>query len=887
MGYVVDQTGNPISGVRITATSPTQIGGTKVTYTDVEGAFNLRALIPGTFEVRASAPNMASLVQKDVKVGITSAAELNLMMEVKTTQEEVTVVQKAPVVSTTKPNVTEDFSNDFVEALPHHTRDNIHRDMLGSVAGAVGNRMRGGGANQTLVTQDGFDMGVPGRVISPAFKSTAAFEIQTAGYGADNPTAPGGMLNLVTRSGSNRFEFEFNATADADQLRFFRDSVDTRADTFYYVLNPTVAGPILKDKLWYFVNTELHFTQDGRQPDPEGMFPDPVPAQRIIPKGNLKLTWQASSRNKLSAIMNYELPYEHNRVAGVGIAPEAQEDRKTQRIFLGAIWESVLRDDLIFRSQAGAIHIPEHIYPALCRNEPETCNDIVSVQQTFPRAQRLANSNNNSRTDLYSLQFINQLEYFMPKKLLGEHSFQLKTRFFTEKDVRKQSRPGDRMIELNGQVPLAETTYYSNDPRLEAPRYGWFIGTHNATKNIVTLADTWRPTRHLTMTPSLSHVYAKGGNSVGDEVINTQAWAPGLAVIWDATHDGRTALRSSLSSYVDLDVGSIARHTIGGQTSRRCLWNADANGGEGAFDRECVYSGGATRNTIGLPCGPTGVDALGQSCRQELKVPRTLEVTAGAEREVITGIAVSLDFVHRKFNNQYEVNETNRIWTETGNRLYTFGGYRNGRPETVNDLGTPDGAQRQYDGATIGVNKREGRVKANLTYTLAYLTGTVFNGFNNAWGDIPPRDVFLDGYLPDDHRHEIKATVAYQATPWLSFGSRTIYLSGQPYDRLFRNDVTSGFEVYRSERGYTPGANINDPADDRQLRLPDQMEVNVQARINMLPLIGQQLDFYVDVLNALALRTPTGLGTNDGQNAGIPTGFMDPFRVRLGLNYRY
>ena len=182
-------------------------------------------------------------------------------------------MQKAPVVSTTKPNVTEDFSNDFVEALPHHTRDNIHRDMLGSVAGAVGNRMRGGGANQTLVTQDGFDMGVPGRVISPAFKSTAAFEIQTAGYGADNPTAPGGMLNLVTRSGSNQFEFEFNATADADQLRFFRDSVDTRADTFYYVVNPTFAGPIIKDKLWYFVNTELHFTQDGRQPRSPGRVP--------------------------------------------------------------------------------------------------------------------------------------------------------------------------------------------------------------------------------------------------------------------------------------------------------------------------------------------------------------------------------------------------------------------------------------------------------------------------------------------------------------------------------------------------------------------------------------------------------------------------------------
>ena len=133
------------------------------------------------------------------------------------------------------------------------------------------------------------------------------------------------------------------------------------------------------------------------------------------------------------------------------------------------------------------------------------------------------------------------------------------------------------------------------------------------------------------------------------------------------------------------------------------------------------------------------------------------------------------------------------------------------------------------------MTKREGRFKASLTYTWASCAGTVFNGLNNAWGDIPGRDVFLDGYLPDDHRHEIKATSAYQATPWLSFGSRTIYTSGMPYDRLFRNDVTSGFDVYRADRGYTAGTNINDPADDRELRLPDQVEVNLQARVNLLP----------------------------------------------------
>ena len=165
----------------------------------------LHALIPGVFEVRAGAPSLRPLIQKDVKVGITAPVELSLIMEVKTNIEEVTVVQKAPLVSTTRPNVSEEFGSEFVEALPHHGRDNIHRDMLGSVAGAVSNRMRGGSANQTIVTQDGFDMGPPGKTISPALKSSAAFEVQTGGYGADNPTASGGILNLVTRSGSNQF----------------------------------------------------------------------------------------------------------------------------------------------------------------------------------------------------------------------------------------------------------------------------------------------------------------------------------------------------------------------------------------------------------------------------------------------------------------------------------------------------------------------------------------------------------------------------------------------------------------------------------------------------------------------------------------------------------
>jgi hypothetical protein len=883
IGYVLDQTGNPIQGVKVTATSSTQIGGPKVAYSDETGSFRMRALIPGLFEVRATAPKLSPVVQKDVQVGITAPVDLTFVMEVQTTADEVIVVQRAPLVSTTRANVSEEFGSEFIEALPHAGRDNIHRDMLGSVAGSVANRMRGGSANQTIVTQDGFDMGPPGKTISPSLKSSAAFEIQTAGYGADNPTASGGVLNLVTRSGSNKFEFEFNATADSNALRFFPDQRDSRVDSFYYVLNPTIAGPIIQDKLWFFFNTETHLTQDGKEADIEGIFADPLPTQRIIQKGSIKLTWQATSRNKLSLITNYELPFERNRVGGVGVEPEAQQDRHTRRIFLGAIWESVLRDDLIFRSQAGGTHIPEHIFPSLCRDEANRCDDVPAVIQTFPRRQLLQNADNHTRTDVYGLQFINQLEWLPESKFFGEHALSIKDRFYTEQEVRKASKPGDRTYELNGGTPLALTTFYSNDPRYEEPRFGWFIGSDTLTKNTLTLSDTWRPTRHLTLTPSLSHVLARADNSSGDQVIDTNTWAPGMAVVWDATHDGRTAVRGSASSYVDIDVGAVARHTIGGQVQQRCQWNP-ANE---QYDLNCVYSGGANRNTIGLPCGPLGFDDQGRSCRTELKVPRTFEVTLGGEREVVSGVALSLDFVHRRFNNQYEVNETNRVWNVGGNRLDPLGGYRNGRAETVADLGTPEGAQRRYNGVSFGITKREGRFKANVSYTWSTLQGTVAGGTGNAWGDVPGRDVFLDSYLPDDHRHAIKATVGYQATRWLSFGSRTTYTSGFPYERVYRNPETNAYDVYRATRGIDPGNNINDPNDDRALRLPDQMQVNIQARANLMPLIGRQLDLYVDFLNLLALRTPTALGTNDGQDFGVPRTWQAPMRIRLGLNFRY
>ena len=123
--------------------------------------------------------------------------------------------------------------------------------------------------------------------------------------------------------------------------------------------------------------------------------------------------------------------------------------------------------------------------------------------------------------------------------------------------------------------------------------------------------------------------------------------------------------------------------------------------------------------------------------------------------------------------------------------------------------------------------------------------------------------------------------------PWLSLGTTYSYSSGAPYDRLFKNAYSGTFQDYRARRGYTPGANLNDPSDDRELRLPDIQRFNVKVQANLEPLLGIKLEPFVDFLNILNLRTVTQVVTEDGMTFGAPRKLSNPMLLRIGARYRY
>jgi hypothetical protein len=887
IGSVFDQNGNPLQGVRITALSPTQIGGTRTAYSNSEGQFRMAGLAPGVFQVGATALKMKQVVQKDVRVGVTTPAEVELIMEVQAAIEEVKVVETQPTLSTTAANLKETYDLDFVkdlpiDGLPTKVEPFVRQNTPG--AGAGDDRYRGGNVRENLFMVEGFSM------LNQRYTmgSLATIEAETAAYGAENAHVQGAVVNMVTKSGSNKFEFDVHSFYEDNRLAPFQDAADVSAPVYRVGVNPGFSGPIIKDRLWYYANFETRYESHAWPPDPAGLVTNaPLPVEKTwIGRGSFKLTYQLNSRNKLQSFTLYNREVWADMTGGnYDREPDTASYAPRMSFFTGLSWESLLTDDLFLRSQIGIQQDADQTYPQQCRNDPH-CWDIPPVEQVFPRPLKLQNFDSVTYNINRAFELVNTLEWYKQTKTLGDHHFRFTSREWIRNEVTDVGVPGDYKIYMNGAAFDRRVEYFSNDPRYDSVgRHGYFI--RDATGNVIvnSISDSIRFGRYLSVNPGLGYTIAISHSNAGRGSLSLAGLTPHLQVVWDATHDGRTALRASYANYVDADAVRISKYALGDQVAKECKWDEASQ----SFSGTCTYSGGANNVTFGLPCGPQGINSDGSSCAKTLRLPREYELTAGAERELVPGLSLGGDLIYRVFTHPYEILETNYIWNAAGSEVSQVSGYRNGRAEAVRDLETPDAARRTYTGVTVVVRRRSGPFKVQAGYTWSRLAGNVdsANLDNNPYGDIPPRDVYLYGYLKDDRRHDFRGSATWQATNWLSMGSTFSFSSGTPYTKLYRNNTTGKFEDQRSATGYNPGTNINDPADDRETRLPDVYRINLKLDVNWRPLTGQNIDTYIDFLNVLNLRPVTAVVVEDGPNYGTTRSIGGPMLLRIGARYRY
>src|SRR5262245_35926665 len=274
-GKVSDPTGRGIPGAVIIATSSF---GTRTAETDAGGAYILPFLRPGTYTIRAEAPGgFTTVIRNDVGVALNQKTSLDFTLEPGKT-ETVTVTGQSPLVDVTSTSTSTNIKyDDFASSVP---LGRAFTDTYAVAAGVVSGLGTGKGnysisgasglENQYLidgvnVTNTGYggigayniNYGSLGTGVTSEFLDEV--QIKTGGFEAEYGQALGGIINTIVRSGTNDFKGSVKWYASPSSLQSSRtlvgldagaaNTITTNVNDFAF----SVGGPIIKDKLFYFV----------------------------------------------------------------------------------------------------------------------------------------------------------------------------------------------------------------------------------------------------------------------------------------------------------------------------------------------------------------------------------------------------------------------------------------------------------------------------------------------------------------------------------------------------------------------------------------------------------------------------------------------------------
>jgi len=338
-GLVRDQSGAVLPGVSVEASSPALIEKSRSTVTDERGTYKIIDLRPGNYSLTFTLPGFKT-VMREVELPSDFTATINAEMTVGAVEESITVAAESPVVDSQTNFKAQVLPRDVLDTVPTaHTIQSAGQLVVGVQMDAPdvgGSRamqqtyfnVHGTGTSQTSVLMDGMIInGLQNDGAVQSYMNDAGAEqmvYQTGGGTADSPTA-GLKLNVAPKEGGNSLHgslfagFESNSLQSSNLSPFLASHGVRAVDQIgtYRDVDVTLGGPIKKDKLWFFGSSRF-FTVN--KPVANSFY---IPAGRTyadclnavvacqqaindqsINSVLLRLTWQVSPRNKLSAYMD-------------------------------------------------------------------------------------------------------------------------------------------------------------------------------------------------------------------------------------------------------------------------------------------------------------------------------------------------------------------------------------------------------------------------------------------------------------------------------------------------------------------------------------------------------------------------------------------------------
>ncbi len=300
VGTVIDSSDRAIAGATVTAKN-IGTGATKSAVSDSTGSFRIPNLQPGRYEITGEAPNFSKSIVKDVEINVGVDFSFNMELKPGQVTEIVEVTAEGALIQTTRSDIDTSISPKEIENLPLLNRTFAGLSVIAPEARPVGNfdptktrvgnvAFNGGDGRQVNVNVDGGDNkdNVVGSLLQNfSYESIQEFQVLQHKWTADQGRSVGGVVNVITKSGTNSLRGSAFFNYRGEELRAL-DFFDKQAQ----VINPSftkpyfarqefggsIGGPIIKEKTFYFFALERF-----RERQNVAVFPSAVAEIRAIP----------------------------------------------------------------------------------------------------------------------------------------------------------------------------------------------------------------------------------------------------------------------------------------------------------------------------------------------------------------------------------------------------------------------------------------------------------------------------------------------------------------------------------------------------------------------------------------------------------------------------
>jgi hypothetical protein len=940
-GRVVDASGAGVAAVQVTAVGP-QIRRTEEA--DDQGRFRFPALGVGTYDLHAELLGLtADQRGVGVSIGRTTIVRLQLVGpapaasppaagaagggEPLAAQESIQVVAEASVIDRFDTRIGANVSFDFIDGLPlPRFYQNVALLLPGVSGGADGNpNVNGALRSDNMFLIDGVDTTDPATGLfglNLAYQAIQEVSVTTAAAPAEYGRTSGGVINVVTRSGTNEYQGVTRLLATnngwnspynypAREVAQVAPAI-AAANTAPNRLDPTLAlslgGPLWRDHMWLF----------GAYDDSQSSFEGPTHQGTLwnrrseIESSAAKVTWQVDEGNTVvgqftndstgfAAFDPFDRGYPAfgalqslvvNRIPGDIYALEHQsQDGNFEKLQLNSAIRQDMTLEVTLAQQLGDLTRRPLNSSGLTGGAPHVVagepGETPATAETPPALRDLVLYNGITDDGLERRPRRQGNLLITGFVQLGPTDHELKTGIDFERTV------SERHFNFSGQPGIDPLTGSPVDGQLfvdlAAPGAAGSGGSTGAfqpfqldqfysretTKTVeqtfaVYLSDAIAVERWLVSLGGRFESVRATDRDLGP-LIDSSTVAPRVAVTFDAAGDRKVLLAGTYGIYYEpflhsyLDTFSNF-DTLSGYTPY--TWNAGSTACAGADP-------GNLRSPCWVPGPPVPFfNHLATNSNDDLRRSWLDEATIGFERQVTESVGISLYYIHRRWHD---------LWDNVLQGVFDAQGHLVGTTAQVQNL---PNARRQQQSLQLLVQKRYSDHWQLLgSYARSRTVGNLFEdggadvehfGDFSAVSNVNLVDRY--GLAPYDRRDQIKLFSSYR-WPWrrmnLSFGTSVLYSSGVPYQMEALDPLGVRFLTPRGS-----------------LRLPDEFEIDLSLGSEFVLLRpGLSVEVRAEVFNVTNQQQVLGVETlTDSGFFGQPRSLLDlqaprSYRVMVGVHF--